>query len=368
MTKPDFQFVHPDFRFNGKSFSREDLCQMATDLLKSEFEFEQALGEFLLSWFSDSEFIEINTSGSTGIPKRISIRKQAMINSALATGIFFELKPKDKVLNCLPAKYVSGKMMVVRSLILGLDMDFVTPSAEPLRYLSLSERCLSLSKAQLNEPLKDAQTVYDFVAMVPLQVENSLEKLDLVKKLIIGGAQIDISLEEKLIALSTKTYATYGMTETVSHIALRKVGQKYYTVLPDVAIAVDQRKCLIIDAPGILDEKIVTNDLVELISPTQFIFLGRADNIINSGGIKLIPEQIEEKIAAFINSRFFVIGKPDAKLGEKLVLVIEGSEHPLDPNIFMNLTSYEKPKEIIFVPHFKETETGKIIRKAIFRS
>jgi O-succinylbenzoic acid--CoA ligase len=122
----------------------------------------------------------------------------------------------------------------------------------------------------------------------------------------------------------------------------------------------------VIEAPGILDEKIVTNDLVEFISPAKFFFLGRADNIINSGGIKLLPEQIEEKIAPFINSRFFVTAKPDPKLGQQLILVIEGAQHPLDSDVFKNLSQYEKPREIIFIPKFKLTETGKIIRKESF--
>jgi O-succinylbenzoic acid--CoA ligase len=342
MTQPDFHFVHPDFKFNELPMDRKDLCQLAETLLDSDAHYENSLGEFLLNWLDDSQYIEMNTSGSTGNPKCIRIKKQVMVNSAIATGIFFGLKPEDKVLNCLSAKYVAGKMMVVRSIILGLDMDFV--AADSL-------------------PLKNNKTNYEFVAMVPLQVEESLNDLKLVKKLIIGGAQIDPLLEEKLIPLSTQTYATYGMTETVSHIALRKIGEKQYTVLPNVTIDVDDRNCLVIDAPDILDQKIVTNDLVELISPTQFIFLGRADNIINSGGIKFFPEQIEKKIAPFMNGRFFIIGKPDVKLGEKLVLVIEGKEQPLDSDIFSNLSQYEKPKEIIFVPKFKETETGKIIRK-----
>ena len=343
MSQPNFHFVHRHFKFNGHSYNQEDLYQLAEVYLESDSDFEQSLGEFLLSWFNNSPYIEMSTSGSTGIPKRIRIKKQAMVNSAIATGTFFGLKRGDRVLNCLPVKYVAGKMMVVRSMILGLDMDFVAPDSQPL---------------------KNNKTSYDFVAMVPLQVEKSLNELQFVKKLIIGGAQIDPALEEKLIPLSTQTYATYGMTETVSHIALRKVGEKYYSVLPNITISVDERNCLVIDAPGILDQSIVTNDLVELVSPTQFIFLGRADNIINSGGIKLIPEQIEEKIAPYIYNRFFITAKPDPKLGEKLVLVIEGSEHPLDSNVFNNLSPYEKPKEIIFVPKLKETETGKIIRKA----
>lgn len=198
--------------------------------------------------------------------------------------------------------------------------------------------------------------------MVPLQVLNSLPELRNVKTLLIGGAKIDPNLEKELIPLSTQTFASYGMTETVSHIALRRIGQLNYKVLPNIQISTDERDCLIIDAPMILDEKIITNDLVKLISNKEFIYLGRADNIINSGGIKLFPEIIEEKLTPFIKTRFFVTGKPDAILGEKLVLVIEGKQYSLPETVFDHLGQYEKPKEIVFIDKFKETETGKIIR------
>jgi O-succinylbenzoic acid--CoA ligase len=154
------------------------------------------------------------------------------------------------------------------------------------------------------------------------------------------------------------------MTETVSHIAAKKVGDKIFTVLPNVTLECDDRNCLIIKALSVSEEIIVTNDLVHLISPTQFEFLGRIDNIINSGGIKMMPEQIEDKLKKFISQRYFIAGKPDADLGEKLVLVIEGEKFDVDQSIFNGLDKYEKPKEIIFITKFKETGNGKIIRKA----
>lgn len=341
MGKFDFK-LHPRFRLNGLSITSDKITTLTENLLKSDSETDQALGTFFKDWFNDSEFMEMQTSGSTGTPKKLQIKKQSMIQSALATGSFFDLQPGQKVLNCLPVKYVSGKMMVVRSMVLGLDMDYVAPSSNPL---------------------ENTKTVYEFVAMVPLQVQNSLRELNRIKKLIIGGASVDPALDRQLILLSTQTYATYGMTETVSHIALRKIGERTYNALPNVTFSTDDRNCLVIEAPGIMDEKIITNDLVELISLSEFIFLGRADNIINSGGIKLIPEKIEEKIFPYIKQRFFVIGKPDPKLGEKLILVVEGKKTEFDSDIFKVLDTYEKPKEIIFVEKFKETETGKIIRK-----
>ena len=153
------------------------------------------------------------------------------------------------------------------------------------------------------------------------------------------------------------------MTETITHIAAKQVGEKAFTVLPHVKITQDDRNCLVINAPTISDETIVTNDIVEIVNDHQFVFLGRIDNVINSGGIKLIPEQIEEKLSGKINARYFVTGVPDTALGEKLVLVIEGEKQPIDDAIFDSLDKYQKPKEIIFVPQFKETENGKIIRK-----
>lgn len=344
MNNLTYKNVHNRFKLNGFNFDKEDLCRVAYSFIKEGEDFEKPVGNFLLDWFDEKDFIEMHTSGSTGIPKIIRVKKQAMVNSAIATGDYFELNPGDKVLNCLPIKYVAGKLMFVRSFILGLDMDFVAPSSKPL---------------QNNE------TIYDFSAMVPLQAQNSIAELKNVKKLIVGGSKINDKLEKKLLKLkSTKSFETYGMTETVSHIAAKKVGDKIFTVLPNVTLESDDRNCLIIEALSVSEEKIVTNDLVNLISPTQFEFLGRIDNIINSGGIKMMPELIEDKLKTFISQRYFITGKPDLDLGEKLVLVIEGEKFDVDQSIFNGLDKYEKPKEIIFITKFKETGNGKIIRKA----
>jgi O-succinylbenzoic acid--CoA ligase len=265
-----------------------------------------------------------------------------MVDSALATGDFFDLQPGNKALHCLPVKYVAGKMMLVRAMILGLDLEFVAPSSHPLDHNEID---------------------FDFVAMVPLQAQNSISQLKKVKKLIIGGAAVNKTLEKQLLKLPTKVYETYGMTETITHIAARKLGEKTFTVLPYVTVSYDDRNCLVIHAPRISPEVIITNDIVELVDENQFIFLGRMDNVINSGGIKLIPEQIEQKLAGKISQRFFIASKPDDELGEKVVLVIEGEKHELDNLIYESLDKYEKPKEIIFIPKFLDTATGKIMRK-----
>lgn len=339
--------VHNLFKLNGFHLNRSDLCRVAYSFIKEGEEYEKSVGDFILDWFDNKSYLELNTSGTTGAPKQIRIEKQAMVNSAIATGDFFDLKPGDKALHCLPTKFIAGKMMFVRSFILGLDVDFVAPSSHPM--------LLNTNK-------------YDFVAMVPLQAQNSLEALHNVKKMIVGGANISASLVKELSELKTKVYETYGMTETITHIAAKQVGDNAFSVLPDIKISKDDRNCLVIDAPMISQEQIVTNDLVELVGENQFVFLGRIDNVINSGGIKLIPEKIEDKLANKIKARFFVTGKQDAILGEKLVIIIEGEQQILDQTIFDGLDKYEKPKEVFYVAKFIETENGKIKRKEILES
>jgi o-succinylbenzoate---CoA ligase len=342
MSNPTYMKVHNRFKLNGATLTADDLCRVAYSFIKEGDDFEKPVGDFILDWFDEKPYIDMLTSGSTGIPKTIRVQKQSMVNSAIATGNYFDLNPGDKVLNCLPVKYVAGKMMFVRSFILGLEMEFVAPSSHPL------------AKNELT---------FDFSAMVPLQAQNSLNQLHVIKKLIVGGAKINAKLEQDLLNLKTDCYETFGMTEAVSHIAAKKVGEKAFTALEHVSISTDERSCLVITAPSVTENPIVTNDLVEIVAENQFVFLGRMDNIVNSGGIKLIPEQIEAKLANHISQRFFVIGVPDADLGEKLILVIEGAKFEFDKTIFDVLDKYEKPKDIVFIEKFKETPNGKIIRR-----
>jgi O-succinylbenzoic acid--CoA ligase len=342
MITPTYENVHNQFKLNGFHLDREDLCRVAYSFIKEGEDFERPVGDFLLDWFDSKDYIQMFTSGSTGEPKTVKVKKQSMVNSAIATGDFFDLKPGNSALQCLPVKYVAGKMMLVRAMILGLDLEFVAPSSHPTRNNEID---------------------FDFVAMVPLQAQNSIQELKKVKKLIIGGAAVNKTLEKQLLKLKTEVYETYGMTETITHIAARKLGEKEFSVLPDVTVSYDDRNCLVIHAPKISDEVIVTNDIVELINENQFIFLGRIDNVINSGGIKLIPEQIENKLMSKIQHRFFIASKPDNELGEKLILVIEGDKVEFDHSIYEDLDKYEKPKEILFISKFKETATGKIMRK-----
>jgi O-succinylbenzoic acid--CoA ligase len=182
--------------------------------------------------------------------------------------------------------------------------------------------------------------------------------------LIIGGAKINENLRKQLLVLPTLVYETYGMTETITHVATKKISDNYFSVLPNVTISADNRNCLVIDVPRISTSKIITNDVVKIINNSQFELLGRIDNVINSAGVKLFPEQIETKLASKIETRFFVIGIPDDQYGEQLALIIEGNPRPFDNDFFNELLPFEKPKSIYFVSNFLETESGKIKREA----
>ena len=349
---------HKKFTLNNNSFASIDELQAFTKTFSDE------IYQFLETWFSDDDAIIVNTSGSTGKPKPISLKKEFVINSAKATGFYFNLPENTTALICLPIEYIAGKLMLIRALTLGWHLDVVEANSNPLETIDKK---------------------YDFSAMVPLQVENSLSKLNFIQKLIVGGGVVSNSLQEKLQEISTAVFATYGMTETITHIAVKKLNNfrplkekpfvkneiaslkkarkdEFYTILPNVTIYKDERNCLVIAAPKVSKEIIFTNDVVNLISDTQFEWLGRFDNVINSGGVKLHPEKIEEKLSKIIKKRFFVIGVPDEKLGEKLVLIVEGNQQKINIDS-AQLSKFEIPKENYFVDEFVETKTGKIQRK-----
>lgn len=339
---PTHQNVHNRFKLNGFSMDKDDLCRVAYVFIKEGEPFEQPVGDFILDWFSNNPYLEMKTSGTTGEPKIIKISKKAMINSALATGDYFGLKPGDKALHCLPVEYVAGKMMLIRGFILGLELDFVAPNSNPLHRNTKK---------------------YDFAAMVPMQAQHSLNHLHQIKKIIIGGAKVNQPLINDLMPIKSEIYETYGMTETITHIAAKRIGEKNFQILPNVMISTDDRSCLVLHAPKISDEVITTNDIVEIVDSEHFNWIGRYDNVINSGGIKLFPEQIEEKLISKINQRFYITAKDDQELGQKVVLIVEGEPFEINEDIFSVLGKYEKPKEIIFKPEFKTTATGKIIRE-----
>ncbi|MCX7547390.1 AMP-binding protein [Xanthomarina sp. F1114] len=347
---PTYDKVHNHFKLNNKSYNRDELKEVAYSFIKEGSPSEKALGDFLADWLDAKDYIKSKTSGTTGKPKIIKIKKQAMVYSAIATGNYFGLKPKDRALHCLPTQFIAGKMMLVRAIILGLQVDVIEPGTT-LNFSSKKH--------------------YHFAAMIPMQVQQNLKKLTHIKTLIVGGAPMSSELIDQLQPLQTKVYATYGMTETITHIAIKKlnnftnsesVSNTYYEVLPSIHISQDERECLVIEAPKLSKEKITTNDVVKLHSEKTFEWLGRFDNVINSGGIKFFPEQIEEKLKGKISNRFFIASEEDDKLGEKLILVLEAVKNDLSNTVFKDLDAYEKPKKIYTVSKFSETTSGKIQR------
>ncbi|PHQ28602.1 AMP-binding protein [Leeuwenhoekiella nanhaiensis] len=343
--------VHPDFQLNGTSLKAPALRELAVEFQETGELYEQELGTFILDWLNDKDYVYVNTSGSTGDPKSIKILKKHMINSAKATAKRFKLDPGTTSLHCLPTRFIAGKMMFVRAAILGWKLDVVPPKSNPL-----------------DQVFKR----YDFSAMTPFQLDNSIARLHLLGKLIIGGGAFSQSLKDLVQDSPTKIYETYGMTETITHIAVRRVNSKKsqeseqpFKTLSKVTVSQDERGCLVVKAPKVTSDPIVTNDLVKLISYKKFHWLGRLDNVVNSGGIKLFPESIEKKLAHQIDVPFIVGGEPDEKLGERLVLVMECDSFDASRLDFEVLDKYEVPKEIYCIPTFARTPNGKIKRSDI---
>lgn len=344
----DWNNIHPDFRFNGIAITKEDIAELSYSLIKEGEVFEKEIGNFLQQWIDDKDIIVVNTSGSTGTPKSITLKKEHMVNSAMATGGYLSLKPTNTALLCMSANFIAGKMMLVRAIVLGLHITAVAASSNPLQGLTQK---------------------FNFCAMVPMQLQNSLDKLGAVKTIIIGGAPMSNTLKEEVQTIETQVFETYGMTETITHIALKRINnssQNHFNALPGVKLSIDKRECLVINAPKISDSSVVTNDIVELHSETEFSWLGRYDSIINSGGIKLHPEQLEAKLYKIINSIFFVSGLSDIILGTKLILVVETNvdvsgllQQIKESGLFK---SHEIPKEIYGISKFERTENGKIQR------
>lgn len=349
----NYKGIHPQFKLNGVSYGFDELKEVAYSLIKEGNNHEKHIGDFLSDWLDDAGTVEVKTSGSTGTPKTILLEKQHMFNSAIATGEFFDLKAGQTALLCLPAEYIAGKMMLVRALILGFELDYVSPASNPLESVAKS---------------------YDFCAMVPLQLQNSIDKIEQVKTLIVGGAAVSAQLKNHVQLKPTKVFETYGMTETITHVALKKVNhsndsnaENSFKSLASVSFSIDERGCLVIQAPKVALESVITNDMVRLISSSEFEWLGRYDTIINSGGVKLFPEQIEAKLTSLIEQPFFVAGIEDETLGQKLVLIVEGES---DSNTILSkisnsngLERFEIPKAVYFLSQFVTTYNGKIRRK-----
>ncbi len=351
---------------NGEQFRPPELrllCEQKLKTLTNE-NWEFRLFAFIAEWLGESSTVNVRTSGTTGKPKEIRIPKDKMIRSAQLTVKHLKIPARSSALLCLSCEHIAGKMMVVRAFAGGLNLITTEPASNPLKSADIGCRI-------------------DFAAFVPMQAQEMLRAkrskmlFGQIRNALIGGAPVPYELRLQLRKMTNNVYETFGMTETISHVALKKLsndrsqtaaGDNRFTTLRGITVTKDTRNCLVILAPQISKNPIITNDIVEIKDGRNFKWLGRFDNMVNSGSIKLIPELLEEKIRGVVARRYFFKGMPDKKLGEKLALFIEGNEFPagdlrhLKKELSRMLGKYEIPKEIIFLPVFKTTASGKIIR------
>ena len=339
-----------------------EISQIIDGNAEPRTEFENHALTFCRDWLSGKSHFSLTTSGSTGTPKSITANREQMIASATSTAAFLNLQHNFNALVCLDTRYIAGMMMLVRCFETGMNPIIVEPSVNPLSEIG-------------NQKI-------DFAAFVPMQVDHMInecpEQLDQIQKIIIGGAHLNKELLKEIAKLKTTVYETYGMTETLSHVALKKLNgnnsDPYFTALPGVSFEIDGRGCLVVHAPY-LSSPFVTNDVVELVNQKQFNWIGRWDHIINSGGVKINPEKIETELQPLMESvgipnRFIIAGFSDQKLGEKVCLILEGKSpseeiiNKLKELMDRHIHKYEQPREIFFTDQFVETATGKINRRA----
>lgn len=326
---------------------------------------EEALG-FCRDWLGGQASFVLHTSGSTGAPKPIAVPRARMEASALGTGEALGIKAGDKALCCLPVRYIAGKMMLVRAMVLDLHLHIRQPSEDPL------------AGWPPEEPIH-------FVALIPMQLRQILasgswQALRQAKAVIIGGGAVPPAVEVAARAVPLPLWATYGMTETVSHVALRALNgtnghaEAWYQLLPGVEAWTDERGCLCLRGAVTGGEPVLTNDLVTL-EGRRFRWLGRHDLVINSGGIKIIVEEWESKVSVWwqsqgLNAAFALVGVPDERLGEQVVLAVEQTGEPM-PDLLLGLREllppYQAPRQIVWLSAWPLTPTGKPARADIQR-
>ena len=322
--------------------------------------FEEAY-RFMKSWLKGQKSFNVPTSGSTGAPKVISIDRERLQSSALLTGKALQIGSGTRVLVCLSINYIAGIMMLVRGMELNWEITLVEPASNPLEDLPESFE-------------------FDFVAMVPMQLDGILKNpetrlsFNRIGKVMLGGAPVSARLEAEIKTLLPAVYLSYGMTETVSHVALRRLNgnnaSEDFILLDNVTVATDERGCLRVSGPMTGYEWIQTNDRVEIISDRSFRWIGRSDSIINSGGVKIQLEKVDravEEVLAEMNSsvNFFTWFEVDERLGQKLVLFIETERSVFEPDRLLfklrgRVSAYEVPKHVYFATQFSRTGSGKI--------
>jgi len=349
-------------RIHGKLYSQGELhkyCNKKLNNSKLE-EWERGIFSFILVWFSESDTIAVQTSGSTSDPKIIYLQKKHMIASAKATLSFFKLKENDSIWLCLPVGYIAGKMMIVRAIVGNLNLIYSKPESNPTTHQNKN---------------------VDFAAMVPNQVfemlasKKGILELQKINTLLIGGSSIPTNLETRLLKNGmNNVWHSYGMTETITHIALRRIKKEskfnFYKLLNNVSIKINSESQLIINAPSLGVKNLLTNDIAELSNDGSFSIIGRKDNVIISGGVKLFPELIEGKIDKLLSNDFFIGSIPDEKLGNKVVLFIEtGTDKcdsidlaKLNSDMKIHLKKYELPRKTVCLSKFLRTETNKLQR------
>ncbi len=331
-----------------------------TRLREVKTDWEKSVWTFIVDWFNPQvKSIIVKTSGSTGKPKAISHRKEFMRNSASLTFKVLNIVDMRSALLCLPANKISGMMMLVRAFENRMILECIEPSANPLLKL-------------------DASMEIDFAAFTPMQFskvitsKKAFNKAEKIKTVILGGEGISDELLLTIKRMKNNVYATFGMTETISHIALKKLNgknaDKYFRVLPSIRISVNKVNCLVVNAPKLGVKNLVTNDVVKIISPTQFEWIGRIDNVINSGGLKIHPEEIEAILRSKTDVPLFIAGIKDAITGEKPCLILEKkslSKRKIEElkTAFSVLDKKSRPKEIWLVSEFVKTPNGKLKRK-----
>lgn len=345
-----YQFI----KVEGERLSKDEV---ESRLNRGEKAFRPEIWQLLLflrDWFSDEEMLSLHTSGSTGSPKEIIVEKQRMVQSAMMTIQALHLKRNSCALLAMNLRYVGAMMMVVRAIVGEMEL-IVRPASA--------------------HPLKDVEEKVDFAAFVPLQVFESLhmplerQRLERVGCLIIGGGAIEPSLAAEIRQLPNSVYSTYGMTETLSHIALRRLNgemaSENYHVLEGVQIHLSEENTLVIDAPKLCPKKLVTNDIAQIVGKGEFLILGRKDNVINSGGVKIQIEQVEQELKQWLPMNFAITSVPDARLGETVCLLYEGEIEQSDVmNAVTKLAPYSCPKIMLKVARLPFAGNRKVDRRA----